>query len=198
MAEVLPWAVLKLPSSRSWPGWVVGSWSRPWAGSLGLVYSSQIQPQRWSPSRFPSRFWNKRWYKRKQHWRGAALQSHLYYIFIGKMRSKFQKNFPSSTNVSMCWRPLKLVPLHWAIVNFICPCARQDNSYLVGAKGDMGKFRTCPPVQETYNNPREMIHTYIKNLTIYVDVRWHAQMSGRQKWITEHWRRKAVCHVAKR
>lgn len=25
MAEVLPWAVLKLPASRSWPGWVVGS-----------------------------------------------------------------------------------------------------------------------------------------------------------------------------
>jgi len=37
-------------------------------------------------------------------------------------------------------------------------CARQYNSSLVGAKGEMEKFKTPSHAQEAYNNLREKIH----------------------------------------
>lgn len=57
----------------------------------------------------------------------SCLRKPFIKYFYWEMQSKFPRNFPSSTNVSINWRPPKLVLVHWTTVDFIATGARQYN-----------------------------------------------------------------------
>lgn len=93
----------------SWQVWVVGSWNMP--RSFSLIYSSQIQPQSWSPARSwrPLDFLTdsvlKMALKGTQTCRSAGAGNVSYNVF-------YQENIVYVWKKKNIWRPLR-VSLSW-------------------------------------------------------------------------------------